>query len=192
VRYIRHIRDATDNWSHGGGFNYTNSAGEILNQFDGPELPDGEAWRMTAEFSRLNGFAPQELRTLTNVPLPETARALPAASIAIGTNQLEVRWEPRKSKTDPLYFWAEVKPTKGYFKRSSGMLDYRLTLVRATDNLGRNVPFQNHGGGLNTTSEKLSVAPDAVSLDLVLGYEPIRLITFQVRPEVYRPAPRAL
>jgi hypothetical protein len=68
------------------------------------------------------------------------------------------------------------------------MSDYRLTLVRVTDNLGRNVPFENRGGGLNTTAETLSVAPDAVSLDLVFGYEPIRLITFQVRPEVYQAA----
>ncbi len=164
-------------------------AGEIINQFDGPELPDGEAWRMTVEFSRLNGFAPHEQHTLTNVPLPETALTRPAASLALGTNQLEVRWEPRTSKTEPLHFWAEVKPQKGgFFKRSSPMSDYRLTLVRATDNMGRNVPFENNGGGLNTTSEKLSVPPDAVSLDLVFGYEPIRLITFQVRPEVYRTA----
>jgi hypothetical protein len=67
------------------------------------------------------------------------------------------------------------------------MSDYRLTLVRATDNMGRDVPFTNFGGGLNTTSEQLAVAPDAVSLDLVFGYEPLRLITFQVKPEVYRP-----
>ena len=188
ARYIRHIRDATDNWSHGGGFNFTNRAGEILNQFDGPELPHGEAWRMTAEFSRLNGFAPHELHTLTNVPLPETALARPAASIPIGTNQLEIRWEPRSSKTEPLLFWGEVKPPKGFFRRGSPMSDYRLTLVRATDNMGRNVPFKNNGGGLNVTAEKLSLAPDAVSLDLVFGYEPIRLVTFQVKPEVYRPA----
>ena len=189
VRYIRHIRDATDNWSHGGGYNFTSRAGEIINQFDGPELPDGEAWRMTVEFSRLNGFAPHEQHTLTNVPLPETALTRPAASLALGTNQLEVRWEPRTSKTEPLHFWAEVKPQKGGFlKHGSPMSDYRLTLVRATDNMGRNVPFENNGGGLNTTSEKLSVPPDAVSLDLVFGYEPIRLITFQVRPEVYRTA----
>ena len=68
------------------------------------------------------------------------------------------------------------------------MSDHRLTLVRATDNMGRNVPFENNGGGLNVTAEKLSVAPDAVSLDLLFGYERIRLITFQVKPEVYRPA----
>jgi len=189
ARYVRHIRDATDNWSHGGGYNFTNRAGEIINQFDGPELPHGEAWRMTVEFSRLNGFAPHELHMLTNVPLPESARTQPAATTPIGTNQLEVRWEPRRSKTEPLHFWAEVKPQKGgFFKPGSPMSDYRLTLVRVTDNLGRNVPFENHGGGLNTTAEKLSVASDAVSLDLVFGYEPIRLITFQARPEVYRTA----
>ena len=67
------------------------------------------------------------------------------------------------------------------------MSDYRLTLVRATDNLGRNVPFENNGGGLNVTAEKLSVPPDALSLDLVFGHEPLRLITFQVKPEVYSP-----
>jgi hypothetical protein len=189
VRYIRHLRDATDNWSHGGGYNFTNYAGEIFNQFDGPELPHGEVWRMTVEFSRLNGFAAHELHTLTNVPLPETALTGPAASIPIGTNQLEVRWESRTSKTEPLDFWAEVKPQKGgFFKRGSPMSDYRLTLVRATDNMGRNVPFKNSGSGLNVTAEKLSVAPDAVSLELVFGYEPIRLVTFQVKPEVYRPA----
>jgi hypothetical protein len=64
------------------------------------------------------------------------------------------------------------------------MLDYRLTLVRATDNLGRNVPFENHGGGLNTTAEKLIIAADASAVDLVFGYEPLRLITFQVKPEI--------
>jgi len=85
------MRDATANWSHGGGYNFTNRAGEIINQFDGPELPHGEAWRMTVEFSRLNGFASQELHTLTIVPLPETALTRPAASLAISTNQREVR-----------------------------------------------------------------------------------------------------
>ena len=188
ARYIRHIRDATGNWSHGGGYSFTNRVGEIINQFDGPELPHGEAWRMIVEFSRLNGFAPHELHALTNVPLPETALTRPSASVAIGTNQLQVRWEPRASKTEPLHFWAEVKPPKGFWRAGSPMSDYRLTLVRVTDNLGRNVPFENHGGGLNTTAEKLSVAPDAVSLDFVFGYEPIRLITFQVKPEVYRTA----
>lgn len=185
ARYIRHLRDATGNWSHGGGYNFTNHAGEIINQFDGPELPHGEAWRMIVEFSRVNGFAPHELLTLLSVPLPGTAPTQPAASIAVGTNKLEVRWEPRSSRTEPLYFWAEVKPPKGFWRAGSPMSDYRLTLVRATDNMGRNVPFQNHGGGLNTTAEKLSIAPDAASVDLVFGYEPIRLITFQVKPEIY-------
>jgi hypothetical protein len=188
ARYIRHIRDATDNWSHGGGYNFTNRAGEIMNQFDGPELPHGEAWRMTVEFSRLNGFAPHELHTLTNVALPASAATGPVASIALGTNQLELRWESGSSKTDPPHLWAEVKPPKGFWRAGSPMSDYRLTLVRATDNMGRNVPFKNHGGGLNVTGEELSVAPDALSLDLVFGYEAIRLITFQVRPEVYRAA----
>jgi hypothetical protein len=50
---------------------------------------------MTAEFSRVSGFAPHELHTLTNVPLPETASIQPAASLPIGTNHLEIRWQPR-------------------------------------------------------------------------------------------------
>jgi hypothetical protein len=186
VRYIRHIRDATENWSHGGGFNYTNRAGEILNQFDGPELPEGEAWRITAEFSRVSGFQLHELHTLTNVPLPEAGRGRPAASVMVGTNRLELNWEPRDSKADPLYCWAEVKPTNGFFRPGSPMSNYRLTLVQATDNLGRGVAFQDHGGGLNTTGQKLTVASDASTLNLVFGYEPIRLITFQVGPQVYR------
>jgi hypothetical protein len=188
VRYIRHIRDATGNWSHGMGFNFTNRNGEILNQFDGPELPDGEAWRLTAEFSRVSGFAPHELHTLTNVPLPEIASTQPAASIPIGTNHLQLRWQPRRNKTEPLDVSAEVLPPTSFFQRGSPWLDYRLTLVRVTDNQGRNVPFENNGGGLNTTSELLTVAADASALDLVFGYEPIRLVTFQARPEIYRAA----
>ena len=48
--------------------------------------------------------------------------------------------------------------------------------------------FKNSGGGLNVTAETLSVAPDADSVDLVLGHELLRLITFQVKPEIYQPA----
>jgi hypothetical protein len=67
------------------------------------------------------------------------------------------------------------------------MSDYRLTLVRVTDDKGRNVPFKNTGSGLNTTAETLSLAPDADSLDFVFGHEPLLLITFQVKPEIYQP-----
>jgi hypothetical protein len=186
VRYIRHLRDATDNWSLGGGFNFTNRMGEIMNQFDGPELPAGEAWRLTAEFSRVSGFAPEELHAFTNVPLPTTTSSPPTASLPIGTNNLELRWEARGVKTEPPLFWAEVKPPKGFFPHGSPMSDFRLTLVRATDNLGRDVLFKNYGGGLNSTAESLMVAADASTVNLVFGYEPLRLITFQVKPEIYR------
>jgi hypothetical protein len=68
------------------------------------------------------------------------------------------------------------------------MVDHRLTLVRVTDNLARNVPFENNGGGLNTTAEKLTVPADDSALNLLFGYEAIRLITFQAKPEIYRAA----
>jgi hypothetical protein len=104
ARYIRHLRDATDNWSHGGGYNFTSRAGEIINQFDGPELPDGEAWRMTVEFSRLNGFAPHDLRTLTNVPLPETALTRPAASLRSAPTNLSSGGRPARARLNRCIF----------------------------------------------------------------------------------------
>src|SRR5262245_37623948 len=111
-----------------------------MNQSDGPELPHGAAWRMTAEFSRFSGFAPHQLQTLTNVPLPETALTR-AASLAIGTNQLEIRWEPRQEKDGPLHFWAEVKPPQGFFKRGSPMSDYRLRWCVSRAILGATYPL---------------------------------------------------
>jgi hypothetical protein len=66
--------------------------------------------------------------------------------------------------------------------------DHKLTLVRATDNRGRAVPFKNSGGGASVSHEDLTLMPDATSVNLVFAFHRSRLVTFQVKPEFYRPA----
>jgi hypothetical protein len=98
---------------------------------------------------------------------------------ALGPHRIEVRWEPTRSdSSDPPGFWATVYPTRS---------DHKLTLLRATDNRGRNVPCKNHGGGPSVTAELLTLEPDATSVDLVFAFHASRLVTFRVKPEFYRP-----
>jgi hypothetical protein len=79
---------------------------------------------------------------------------------------------------DPPGFWATIYPTRN---------DHKLTLLRATDNQGRDVPCKNRGGGQSVTAAGLELQPDATSVDLVFAFHASRTVTFQVKPEFYRP-----
>jgi hypothetical protein len=133
---------------------------------------------MTVEFSRLGGFSPDELHTINRVPLPPIGQSWGAATNTLGADQLEIRWDHRPTDGgSPFGFWATVQPIRK---------DHKLTLVRATDDRGRNVLIKNSGGGQSVTYEVLTLSPDAVSVDLVFAFHRSRLVTFQVKPEFYR------
>lgn len=176
AHHVRTIVDATGNWSDGYGFNSLIHNGETMNQFNRPPLPIGEAWRMTVEFSRVSGFRTDEVYTVTGIRLPPAGQSL--VTNALGTNFLEIGWERLPMDGRVFRLWASVNRMRS---------DHKLTLVRATDNLGRAVPFKNSGGGLCVTVEDLTLATNATSVDLVFAFHRSRLITFQVKPEFYRP-----
>jgi hypothetical protein len=176
--HVRTIRDATGNWSDGNSFSSAIQNGETFNQFGRPPLPAREAWRLTMEFSRVSGFETGEVYVVRGVAVPPNGSGGTETN-ALGPHRIEVRWEPKRSdSSDPPGFWATVSPTKS---------DHKLTLISAKDNRGRNVPCKNHGGGQSVTAEYLTLEPDATSVDLVFAFHRSRLVTFQVKPEFYRP-----
>jgi hypothetical protein len=175
VYQVREICDATGNSSHGDSFNYTNAAGAIMNQFGRLPLPAGEAWRLTAEFSRQSGFAPEELFTIRGVAIPKPNQSWNVTTNLLGTNRVEFRWDPRSNyDTNTCEFWAEVQVRRSH---------YKLSLLHVTDDKEREVQFHNSGGGENVTHETLKLEPDAASLDLAFAWHPSRIITFQAKPE---------
>jgi len=176
--HVRTIRDATGNWSDGNSFSSLIQKGETFNQFGRPPLPAGEAWRLTMEFTRVSGFETGEVYVVRGVAVPPGGSA-GVETNSLGPHRIEFRWEPKRpDSSDPPSFWATVYPTKS---------DHKLTLIRATDDRGRNVPCKNHGGGQSVTAEYVTLEPDAKTVDLVFAFHASRVVTFQVKPEFYRP-----
>jgi hypothetical protein len=178
AHHVRRIEDATGNWSDGNGFNSAIHNGETFNQFGRPPLPAREAWRVTVEFSRRSGFETGELHAVRGVAVP--ANGMGGTHLSeFGPNKLEVNWDQRNAgNSDTPGIMARVLPWKA---------DYKLTLVRATDNLGRIVKHSNRGGGQSVTHQALVLEPDATHVDLLFAFHASRLVTFQVKPEFYRP-----
>jgi hypothetical protein len=178
AHHVRRIEDATGNWSDGNGFNSAIHNGETFNQFGRPPLPAREAWRVTVEFSRRSGFETGEFHAVRGVAVP--ANGMGGTHLSeFGPNKLEVNWDQRNAgNSDTPGIMARVLPWKA---------DYKLTLVRATDNLGRIVKHSNRGGGQSVTHQALVLEPDATHVDLLFAFHASRLVTFQVKPEFYRP-----
>ena len=176
--HVRTIEDATGNWSDGNSFISGMWNGETFNQFGRPPLPAREAWRMKVEFSRLSGFETGELVEVRGVSVPPNG-AGGSQTNDFGSNKIEFRWEPvRTGSSEPPGFWATVRPAKN---------DYKLTLLSARDNQGREVRCKNPGGGQSVTMATLELQPDAKSVDLVFAFHASRIVTFQAKPEFYRP-----
>jgi hypothetical protein len=133
---------------------------------------------MKAEFARLSGFETGELFEVRGVTVPQNG-AGGFQTNDFGANKIEFRWEPmRTGSSEPPGFWATVYPTKN---------DHRLILLSARDNQGRDVRCKNPGSGQSVTMATLELQPDAKSVDLVFAFHASRIVTFQAKPEFYRP-----
>lgn len=191
--HVREIYDATGNWSHGNSFQSTIRNGETMNQFGQLPLPVDEPWRITVQFSRLSGFTPAELHTVKALSMPKEGKYGSGITNTFGQQKLIVYWEQPWLDKSPYQIGARVEPQpRGYglaLIRTNYV--YRLTLVRATDDRGRDVTLKSHGHGPGSTHDILKLEPDATSVDLLLAYHPSRLVTFQAQPQFYSADKRA-
>jgi hypothetical protein len=178
--HVQEIVDATGNWADGNEYVSLIRDGETMNQFKQPPLPAGEAWRMTVEFARASGFSTDELHTVTGISVPPAGQGRVMTN-ALGTNLLKVSWDRRRAEDNPLRFRATAYAVPS---------DHTLTLVRATDNLGGALSFKSAGGDGGVAFGELNLATNATSVELLFAFHRSRLITFQVKPEFYRPPPK--
>lgn len=175
--HVREIRDATGNWSEGDGYFSVIRDRETINAFHRPPLPAGEAWRMTVEFSRVSGYASEEVYKVEGEPVPQMGRTSPVTTHQFENVGLEFRWDQRSDVSGPVGVWIAGTPSRP---------DHRVTLVKVVDDQGRMVPFKNSGGGQSVTYELLDLAEDATSVTLDVAFHRSRLVSFLVEPEFYR------
>ena len=139
--------------------------------------PAEGAWKMRVGLSRRSDFVASELWTLRGVPL--SGATLPSL-VATRTNLqgAALQYVGRMR-------WSGVNDAQQFkFRTTLGRPDYRLTLVRALDDNGREA---EEVGSFESTGEwgfALRAQTNATSLDLTVALHQTRYVEFLVRPRI--------
>jgi hypothetical protein len=151
------------------------------------------AWKLRVELSRTNDFAPNELLTVPNIPVPEPGEVVPLnQSHEINGVAVHVALLAGLD--------AELPDPYGWWYRYEGQMkfalsvekevdDKRLTLVRVRDDRGRPVPFEESSRYRYYTNRVFGLmpAPDARSLTVTLAVHPSRFVEFLAKPKQFAP-----
>ncbi len=164
--------------------------GESVMVFTGGLWSDEPAWKLRAEFSRDSGFLPEELWTVRGLrtkdvnPSPQwitPTNVLSSTNFGGYTLELRQLFRPGggASRSGPVVEAnVLVKPDPA---------EYRLTLVKATNEKGESVRGDAIGWGRNGGESKyqfyLKDLGDAQSLDLTFAFHKSRFAEFTVKPE---------
>jgi hypothetical protein len=150
------------------------------------------AWKLRVDLSRTNDFAPNELLTMPNIPVPEPGEvslleqsheingvAVQVALIAGADAQMPepYKWYHREGQMN---FALSVKKEVD---------DKRLDLVRVQDDRGRPVEFDESCYYRDYTNRVFGLvcAPDARSLSVTLAVHPSRFVEFLAKPKQVAP-----
>jgi hypothetical protein len=147
--------------------------------FCGTLWPEEPAWNVQFELVRISGFAPEELRELKGIPLPQ------AGTISSNVLQIDIHGvtggvvELERNITPSF-------PRQNFFLRLNtgrGLRGVRIMLLAATDELGRRVRTHNS----NPLAPPqclwgLDVADGASSLDVTFAIQSGHFFDFTVTP----------
>ncbi len=150
------------------------------------------AWKLRVELSRTNDFAPKELLTVPNIPVPEPGEVVPLnQSHEINGLAVEVALIAGADAPMPKpYQWYRLDGQMNFFLFANAeMDDERLTLVRVQDNHGRAVLFDEPHFSPYSTNRVFGLrpAPDARSLTVTLAVHPSRFVEFLAKPNQVAP-----
>jgi len=168
--------DATGNWIP--RYWGTGAEGDVKEAELMPHpWPAESAWKLRAGFSQRSGFLPSELWTLHALPVWANA---PSNHVTLQTNLqgvlLEYTGQARRS-------W--LKGNHHFnFRLTPPSPDYRLTLVKATDDRGHEAKVENWYQSPSEWAFALNVNPDAKSLDLTVALHRTRYAEFLVKPRI--------
>jgi hypothetical protein len=139
--------------------------------------PAESAWKLRAGFSQRSGFLPSELWTLRGLPLWGGS---PTSNLPLQTNLqgvlLEYTGQDRRS-------WLNGNHHFNY-RLTPAQPDYRLTVVKATDDQGREAKVENWSQSPREWGFGLNVNTNATSLDLTIAFHRTRYAEFLVKPRI--------
>ncbi|HEU0008331.1 MAG TPA: hypothetical protein VFT34_00790 [Verrucomicrobiae bacterium] len=143
--------------------------------------PAEQAWKLRVGFSQRSNFVASELWTLHGVPLPETDLT---KTVVTQTNLqgalLQYTGESRRYVlSGDHHFDYRVN-----FRVTPSRPDYRMTLVRAVDDNGREAPVGRSFESPGEWDFGLRVNTNATSLDLTLALHQTRYVEFLARPRI--------
>ncbi len=139
--------------------------------------PAESAWRLRAGFSQRSGFLPSELWTLRGLPVGSGS---PPNDLALRTNLQGVLL----SYTGQAWRSGLKGNHHFNFRLTPASPDYRLTLVKATDDRGREAPVKNWFESPNEWTFALDVDANATSLDLTVAFHRTRYAEYLVKPRL--------
>lgn len=139
--------------------------------------PAEQAWKLRVGFSQRSNFVASELWTLRDLPLPATNLANTVVTQTNLQGALLQYTGPGRGS------WLTCNH-RFNFRITPSRPDYRLTLVNAVDDHGREATV---GGSFESPGDwefGLRVNTNATSLDLTLALHQTRYVEFLVRPRI--------
>ena len=168
--------DATGNWidRYWGTF----ADGEVKEAELMPHpWPAESAWKLRAGFSQRSGFLPSELWTLRGLPVWDSSGT---GNVTLQTNLhgivLEYTGQARRS-------WLKGNHQFN-FRLKPASPDYRLTIVKAADDQGREAKVEGSYESPGEWVFALNVNTNAGSLDLTVALHRTRYADFLVKPRI--------
>ncbi len=168
--------DATGNWIS--RFRGTFADGDVKEGELMPHpWPAESVWKLRARFSQRSGFLPSELWTLRGLPVRGSRET---NNLTLQTNLqgilLAYTGQARRSGlSGNHHFNIRLTPAQP---------DYRLTMVKATDNEGREAKVENWSESPAEWGFGLNVNTNATTLDLTVALHRTRYAEFLVKPRI--------
>jgi hypothetical protein len=157
---------------------------KLFAEFVDPLWPSEPAWKLRVEFSRTNGFAPDELWTLADVPVPATNQEV-TLDISHETNTtmlyiLKIRGDGAEM-TEPFRSLASTRTVSLVVGFKS--TDHRLALVSVVDDQGRMIPFRRQFPSYDDFySFGLDVPEGATTVNATFAIHRSRFVEFTAKP----------
>jgi hypothetical protein len=185
------ISDATGNqwiqWVQGVRLWHSETNDEMV--FDDLLWPGENAWKVKVELSQVGDFAPEEVCTFTNVPLPEAGQVISLSDrLMIGKTELKLGNISGISAEQPGNLkWGTVK---GEINVSVGVAPVtrkgdRLTMVSVTDDSGEYLKVHPDIGYDGAPEQLFAFKPpkDAKAVNITFALHKSRYVEFLARPE---------
>lgn len=157
--------------------------------FGGALWPGEAAWKMRVEFSRIADFAPDEIFGFTNVIVPGATQVIKLDdAVKVGGKEVRlIAISGNKAQQPEPYKWGGVNGQVNLSIQFGPLPGYRLTLLKVTDDAGREVHFQNPTyPGEKWHVYGVKAAKEAKRLDFTFALHKSRFVEFQVKPEFVR------